>query len=158
VEPFPDLSTLSEAEIDEMISELIQEEDAVSYRRRLLHGRIDLLRKEYEVRVKARLDEGVELPELQPKDLERPLFEGTGELPPPHDLGAMPDVATLSDDELRAMIHELEVEEDDVSYHRRTVQGRIDMLRAARAGQLDIESLSRVLSSHPPGPPTGEAA
>jgi hypothetical protein len=148
LDPFPDLETLSDDEKDALIAGLEREEEAVSYRRRLLHGRIDLLRKEYEERVKLHLAEGRELPELAPSDLERPLFEGTGELPEDEGLEPMPDLTTLDDEALRAMIHELEVAEDDVSLHRREVQGRLDLLRAARRGEeLDVESLTRLLSA-----------
>lgn len=153
MEPFPDLSTLSTEEIDAIIAGLEREEDAVSYRRRMLHGRIDLLRKEYEERLRARLHKGETLSPLPERTLERPLFEGTGELPPDHELEPMPDLASTSDEELRALIHELEVEEDDVSMHRRSLQGRLDMLRAARAGSLDLDSLSEVLSTRRGGGP-----
>ena len=66
-----------------------------------------------------------------PSALERPIFEGTGDPPEEHDLDAT-DVASLSDDELRATILELEREEDDISLHRRVLHGRIDILRAER--------------------------
>jgi hypothetical protein len=38
----PDLSKLSDTELKTMIQELTAEEREVSYRRRLLHGRIEL--------------------------------------------------------------------------------------------------------------------
>ncbi len=53
----PDLSQLSDAELKELIRELTEEEREVSRRRRLLHGRIDLLRVELVNRLKGR-DEG----------------------------------------------------------------------------------------------------
>src|ERR671933_460603 len=46
VEPLPDLGTLSDVELKTLIDELQQEERDVSYRRRLLHGKIDILRAE----------------------------------------------------------------------------------------------------------------
>ncbi len=147
MDPFPDLEALSDDEKDALIASLEREEETVSYRRRLLHGRIDLLRKAYEERVKLNLAQGRELPQLAPSDLERPLFEGTGELPDDEELEPMPDLDAVTDDALRAMIHDLEVAEDDVSLHRREVQGRLDLLRAARRGEeLDVESLTRLLS------------
>jgi len=42
------------------------------------------------------------------------------------------DPSSLSDDELRSAILELEHEEDDISLHRRVLHGRIDILRAER--------------------------
>ena len=41
-----DITALSEAELRERLEELVEEEGAVSYRRRVLHGRIDLIRAE----------------------------------------------------------------------------------------------------------------
>jgi hypothetical protein len=41
-----DITALSEAELRETLERLVQEERAVSYRRRVLHGRIDLIRAE----------------------------------------------------------------------------------------------------------------
>ena len=46
VEPFPDLASLSDEDLKAQIKRLTDEEQEVSYRRRLLHGRIDMLRTE----------------------------------------------------------------------------------------------------------------
>ena len=46
VEPLPDLSSMSDSELKDYIDELTQEEQEISYRRRLLHGKIDILRAE----------------------------------------------------------------------------------------------------------------
>ena len=51
MEPFPDLQTLTDEELKELISKLEEEEREVSYRRRVLHGRIDLLRTELVARL-----------------------------------------------------------------------------------------------------------
>jgi RsiG-like len=73
-------------------------------------------------------------------------------------LEPLPDFATLSDEDLRAMIHELEKEEDDISFRRRVLHGRIDILRAELVARLreqvsageaklaDVERLSQILS------------
>jgi hypothetical protein len=53
----PDLSRLTDAELKDMIRQLTEEEREVSMQRRLLHGRIDLLRSELVSRLKGR-DEG----------------------------------------------------------------------------------------------------
>lgn len=53
----PDLSTLSDAELKDLIRQLSDEELAVSRTRRLLHGRIELLKSELVARLKGR-DEG----------------------------------------------------------------------------------------------------
>jgi len=52
VEPFPDLGTLSDSDLKQLIDELTKEELEVSYRRRILHGKIDLLRAELQARLK----------------------------------------------------------------------------------------------------------
>jgi hypothetical protein len=57
-ETFPDLSAMSEQELKELISQLTDEEREVSYRRRLLHGKIDILRAELVNRLRARREAG----------------------------------------------------------------------------------------------------
>ncbi len=70
---------------------------------------------------------------------------------------SLPDLATLSDDDLRRLIDELEQEENEVSFRRRLLQGRIDILRAERTARLkgkgmgevdvDVDALTDILSS-----------
>jgi hypothetical protein len=52
LEPLPDFAQLSDEELKRKIDELTAEELKVSYRRRLLHGQIDLLRAELQSRLK----------------------------------------------------------------------------------------------------------
>ena len=73
-------------------------------------------------------------------------------------MDALPDFSTLTDDDLRIMIRELEKEEDEISFRRRVLHGRIDILRAelvarlreqASAGEAqlaDVERLSEILA------------
>jgi hypothetical protein len=51
VEPLPDLATLSDDDLKRLIDELTQQEQEISYRRRLLHGKIDILRAELVARL-----------------------------------------------------------------------------------------------------------
>jgi len=68
---------------------------------------------------------------------------------------SLPDLATLSDDDLKTLIDELTEEENEVSFRRRLLQGRIDILRAERTARLkgkgvsdvDDEALTDILSS-----------
>ena len=60
-ETFPDLSSMSEKELKELINELTDEERELSFRRRLLHGKIDILRAELVNRLRARREAGDEL-------------------------------------------------------------------------------------------------
>ena len=55
---FPDVSSMSESELKDLISQLTDEEREVSYRRRLLHGKIDILRAELVNRLRARREAG----------------------------------------------------------------------------------------------------
>ncbi len=51
MEPLPDLATLSDEDLKKLIDDLTHEEQEVSYRRRLLHGKIDILRAELVARL-----------------------------------------------------------------------------------------------------------
>jgi hypothetical protein len=53
VEPLPDLATLSDEELKQLIGDLEHKEHEVSYRRRILHGQIDILRAELVARLKS---------------------------------------------------------------------------------------------------------
>ncbi|HLL86999.1 MAG TPA: hypothetical protein VK387_06780 [Thermoleophilaceae bacterium] len=58
MDTFPDLGTLSDQELEELIDELTAEEREVSYRRRLLHVKIDILRAELVNRLRTKHEEG----------------------------------------------------------------------------------------------------
>ena len=51
MEPLPDLGSLEDKALKSLIEELEQEEREVSYQRRLLHGKIDILRAELVARL-----------------------------------------------------------------------------------------------------------
>jgi len=51
VEALPDLASLSDGDLKQLIDKLQQEENEVSYRRRILHGKIDILRAELVARL-----------------------------------------------------------------------------------------------------------
>jgi hypothetical protein len=51
LEPLPDLGSLSESELKSLIDDLESQEHEVSYQRRLLHGKIDILRAELVARL-----------------------------------------------------------------------------------------------------------
>ena len=70
---------------------------------------------------------------------------------------ALPDLAGLSDSELKSLIHELEAQENEISYRRRLLHGKLDILRAelvarlqkkgeGELGQVDIDRLSEILA------------
>ena len=51
MEPLPDLGSLSDEELKKLIDELQAREKEVSYERRILHGKIDILRAELVARL-----------------------------------------------------------------------------------------------------------
>jgi len=51
VEPLPELGSLSDEGLKDLIDDLEQREREVSYERRLLHGKIDILRAELVARL-----------------------------------------------------------------------------------------------------------
>lgn len=131
METLPDLLPLSDDELSTLLAQLEGGEDAISRRRRVLHGRIDILRSERTGRLKAQVAAGSF--EVTPvTSLERPLYTGTGEVPPEAELDPLPDLAGLDDDALWAEIRRLEQEEDDISLNRRVMHAQIDIVRAER--------------------------
>jgi len=84
------------------------------------------------------------------------------------------DLVSRSDDELRALVAELEAEERDISRRRRILHGKLDILRAEVVMRLqrkhsqgeavisadDVQRLSRILAGLGPGDdgPAGEAS
>ena len=78
---------------------------------------------------------------------------------------ALPDLGSLSDDELKRLIEQLEEEERDVSYRRRLLHGKIDILRAELVNRLrnqhkdgedlaisgeDVQKLTDILTQRQP--------
>jgi hypothetical protein len=55
---FPDIGSIDDEQLKALIGELADEERELSYRRRLLHGRIDILRAELVNRLKVKRERG----------------------------------------------------------------------------------------------------
>ena len=55
---FPDLGSLSDVELKDVIRQLTEEETEISYQRRILHGKIDILRAELVNRLRKKHQEG----------------------------------------------------------------------------------------------------
>jgi hypothetical protein len=80
-------------------------------------------------------------------------------------LEPLPDLATLSDDDLKSPIDDLKRQENEVSYQRRLLHGKIDILRAELVArlqktggksvldQVDVDHLTEILTAKaaPPG-------
>jgi hypothetical protein len=72
---------------------------------------------------------------------------------------ALPELTTLSDDDLKKLIDDLQEEENDISYRRRILHGKINILRAELVArlqtsggrsvldQMDVEALSAILAA-----------
>jgi hypothetical protein len=78
MEEFPDLASLSDSELKDLITRLETEENEISYKRRLLHGKLDILRAELVARLQ-RKGEG----ELGQVDLDRLTEILAGKTAPP---------------------------------------------------------------------------
>ena len=61
LDTFPDLGALSDAELKDLIQQLTEEEQEVSYKRRILHGKIDILRAELVNRLRKKHEGGEEV-------------------------------------------------------------------------------------------------
>lgn len=55
---FPDLGSLTDVELKDVIRQLTEEETELSYRRRILHGKIDILRAELVNRLRGKHEGG----------------------------------------------------------------------------------------------------
>ena len=84
MEPYPDLASMSDADLKALIDRLTEEEQEVSYRRRLLHGRIDMLRTE----LVARLQKSEGRSVLEEVDVNRLANILAGKAAPPSEEGA----------------------------------------------------------------------
>jgi hypothetical protein len=81
-------------------------------------------------------------------------------------MDTFPDLGALSDQELKDLIKQLTEEEMEVSYQRRILHGKIDILRAELVNRLrkkdesgelvisgaDVQQLTEILSGRVPGP------
>jgi hypothetical protein len=154
-DPLPDFTSLSDDDLERLLRDAEAAEEGISKRRRELHDQIDALRGERVGRLRSQVESGtLDVAVPASPSLERPLFEGTGDVPDEAPAHPVVDPGSLSDDELRASIVELEREEDDLSLRRRMLHGRIDILRAERERRrrglhLDPADLGPILGGSP---------
>jgi anti-sigma-K factor RsiG len=151
-------TSLSDDELRDRIREVKREEEQVSYERRLLHGRIDVVRSEILTRIDRRA--GVEHHDADPlQDLVRRLSDAlTHTGPPPIDdelarLGAeeedaddiaaddepleeLPELTALEDGELTHLVRVLTVRERRTSARRQELHRELDRLRAEHVARL----------------------
>jgi hypothetical protein len=79
VDPLPDFGSLSDDQLKDMIGDLEQQEREVSYQRRILHGKIDILRAELVARLQSSGGRSV----LDQVDVDRLTEILTGKAAPP---------------------------------------------------------------------------
>ena len=58
MDTFPDLGSMSDSELKDVIRQLTEEEMEISYKRRILHGKIDILRAELVSRLREQHKDG----------------------------------------------------------------------------------------------------
>lgn len=170
-----DIGSMSDAELKGLIGELATDEQDISYGRRILHGKIDLLRAELVNRLRARHDAGEEaitdadvakLTDLITSAAEGDntpggqLADATRAAKSAAQSEAFPDLGALNDPELKELIRTLTDEEREISYQRRILHGKIDILRAELVNRMrtqrsegeatitgeDIEQLTEILA------------
>ena len=69
MDTFPDLGSMSDSELKDLIRQLTEEETDISYKRRILHGKIDILRAELVNRLRNKHEGGEEV--ISGEDLKR---------------------------------------------------------------------------------------
>jgi hypothetical protein len=89
METFPDLGSLTDQELKDLIKQMTDEEIEVSYKRRILHGKIDILRAELVNRLR-RKDESGELV-ISGADVQQLTDILTGNYPHPDEVGEQPE-------------------------------------------------------------------
>ena len=61
MDTFPDLGSLTDQELKDLIQQLTEEELEISYKRRILHGKIDILRAELVNRLRKKHEGGEDI-------------------------------------------------------------------------------------------------
>jgi hypothetical protein len=79
---FPDIGSMSDSELRSLIAELTDEEREVSYRRRVLHGKIDILRAELVNRLKDKREKTDQDDTISGADVEQLTDILLGKVPP----------------------------------------------------------------------------
>jgi hypothetical protein len=156
-----DITSLSLAEVRTLRDEADQEETDLSYLRRLLQGRVDLVAAEVRQRGMGEESELIgKLPKILADESPRQQAFGLGRhhATEPTNAGAnrraeeklaaadVTDLSSRTDDELRQLLELLRKQERDVSDTRRRVQGVFDaasaeMTRRYRDGEADVNAL-----------------
>jgi hypothetical protein len=148
VTSIPDLGSLSDADLKRLIDDLEREETEVSFERRKLHGRIEILRNEVP-----------DLAALSNEDIAKSLANV---------LTARGGAQRELSEETRRELQQLEEQEREISSRRRLLHRRIDLLRAELVArlqrsrgetvlsQVDLDKLTEILTPKSSPPVTDE--
>ncbi len=157
--PGPDVASLTDDDLRERLRTARREENQISYRRRMLHGRIDVVRTEILARSGAPRA-GDRTADADLIDRLRTAFDHVGPPPledelstlgpspehltfPADDLELLPELTTLSDGELAGLTRSLIAVERETSDRRNALHREIDALRS--------EHLARLRTQYPHG-------
>ena len=151
----PDLGSLSDEQLRSRIREIRSEEEEVSYQRRILHGRIDVIRSEILARIGGRedrpgpsdasltslLDRLTDVlvhkgPPPIEQELERLGADDHGRVPEIDLDEELPDLESLPDDDLAGLVHGLARRERSVSDRRQELHREIEGLRSEHVQRL----------------------
>lgn len=171
-----DIGSMSDTELKGLIGELAAGEQEISYNRRILHGKIDLLRAELVNRLRERHTAGTEaITDADVAKLTDLMTSGSSldsaELATGDEvknsskkgdtkMDSFPDLGSLDDGQLKEVIRTLTEDEREISYKRRILHGKIDILRAELVNRMrmqreegeatitgeDIDQLTEILS------------
>jgi hypothetical protein len=81
MDTFPDLGSLTDQELKDLIQQMTEEEIEISYRRRILHGKIDILRAELVNRLRKKHEGGEDV--ISGADVEKLTDILSGRVPSP---------------------------------------------------------------------------
>jgi hypothetical protein len=80
LDTFPDLGSLTDQELKDLIQQLTEEELEISYKRRILHGKIDILRAELVNRLRKKHEGGEDV--ITGADVDKLTDILSGKVPP----------------------------------------------------------------------------
>ncbi len=83
MDTFPDLGSLTDQELKDLIQQLTEEELEISYKRRILHGKIDILRAELVNRLRKKHETGEDV--ITGADVDKLTDILSGKVPSPVD-------------------------------------------------------------------------
>jgi hypothetical protein len=150
----PELAHLSLTELRTYRQELVTEEIRVSYWRRILQARLDLIIGDDDATALRRLGSVLTEHEIYSRRLAVQQMHTPGGAPPLPDLGMLWDTSQLGDDDDGAVVSRLADAEHQLSSYRRSLHLRLDAATGELIARYHDEP-TLALSALPLGPDTG---